>query len=402
MRRRAAVRRRFGRGPATVQQCRLAAPAPEACGALPAANEFGSPGTSRCRRPTISLPPYMRRTLPFLLAGALAGCATLRERFPSHEDVFTPIDVQLGEARLVAGDTVWSLSEHGYELVARERALLAQAQPALEQAATRYRRYFGDDPPMVTVELQTASRRPARADSARADSVARDTLPAAGRRRRVSLVLPAPSPDQRAGDAPLVQLISATPVARGWLSATADQLRPAAAAADSAGSGAGSAGAGRDDARIPDWIEIAAADLVGGSLRQDQLIAELARQPEKLVPLRSFVTSARPAAAGYGDRPEARPGAPPSSPDGRPPAPRRSEPPRLEGAILFDAQAVAVVHFLLVKEGAAFIGDLVRTLAAGRSLTDALAGAREVPHELDGLETNFKAWLATQRTERRG
>lgn len=331
----------------------------------------------------------MRRTLPLLLAGALAGCATLRERFPSHEDVFTPIPAQLGEARLVAGDTVWTLVERGYELVARERAQLAQAQPALDQAAARYRRYFGDDPPTVTVELREAGRRPARGDSARADSADGAALAPEGGRRRVSLLLPPPRTDRRArGEPAMAQLISAAPVARGWLSATADELRPPPA---------GAAATGRDDARLPDWIETAAADLVGGSLRQDVLVAQLARQPEKLVPLRGFVTASRPGAQGVVRAEEL-----PAQRNGQRARGGRRTAPQLEGALLFDAQAIALAQFLLVKEGAPFVGGVVRALAAGRSMGDALAGAREVPRELDGLETTFKAWLATQRNERRG
>src|SRR5688572_28752378 len=99
------------------------------------------------------------RTIAFALAlPALSACSSIREMFPSREEVFKPIPVTIGDTRVIGDDTVYVLESPEYELVAPMRELLPDARKALDHTAREYRRVFGDDPQRIVVELRAVSR----------------------------------------------------------------------------------------------------------------------------------------------------------------------------------------------------------------------------------------------------
>jgi hypothetical protein len=148
---------------------------------------------------------------------------------------------------------------------------------------------------------------------------------------------------------------------------------------------------------VPDWIETAVVGLVAGSPGDEFLTASLAEHPERIVPLRTFVTAARPGgAACTGDArggEDARGGGRRGAGGGRP---------ALSEALAFDAQALSLAQFLVAREGMPFFGALVRASIAGRRLEDVLAQAQMVPRELGALQGAWEAWLRDQRPARGG
>jgi hypothetical protein len=345
-----------------------------------------------------------RRTV---LAGALAAllaplaaCKTLRETFPKREDVFKPIPVSLGEERVAGKDTSYVLAGRGYQVITRDRELLPEAKTALDRSSAAYRRYFASEPPTVGVLLRAPRRKGQRPDSLAMPGAHVVTM--TGWRER--------DVDERRGPPPEAQsAYAAIPLANAWLAALADSLsgplpdslRAAASASGAPAGGAdrpgGTRAAGtRADPRIPDWVESAVPALVAGSFGTDYVSVQLARQQDKLLPLRSIVTAPRPAAPSDSGR-DAR-GGRSGGTQTRGRGGSRSLP-ALSGATLFDAQAVSFAQFLAEREGRPFVGQMTAALLRGRPFDQAIAGASTVPHDLDALDRAWRAWLDVQRAD---
>lgn len=317
------------------------------------------------------MPPGFRlaRQAALVTVVTTAACSTLKSTFPSHEDVFTPIGTEIGTMRLVGGDTSWALSGAGYEVTAAKRALLEPAKRELDESAAAWERYFGGPPPTVVAVVRQYVR--ARADRERR---APDSALAVG-----TPVVFVAIADRRArpGMMPFEDLVIVQPVVRAWARAAMDSGR-----------------AGRPETR---WLRTALTALVGGIPAADIVTLQLARDTTKLLPLRDIVRGDRP--GGSGD--EAGP------PDDRRLEPRREmqrgrggagarEFPALEGARLWDAQAISFAHYLASREGRPFLGRVASALAAGVPLDDALAGAYSLPHDLAGVERAWRQWVAEQ------
>ena len=316
-----------------------------------------------------------------LVLPALSACGTLREMFPSRDEVFKPIPVTMGEPRVAGSDTTYAVDSPEYELVAPMRDLLPDAKKALDHTAREYRRVFGDEPRKIVVELRAVARDRV-ADGWIPDSVE----PADGPRRAVA---PAIVPDKRSSRsavAPAGFLMMRA--ARAWLLARADyrvgRTPPPADAEARFG----------DDARIPDWIEDALIDLIGGSSAQEAYIARLAERVETIA-LRDVLEGTRPEPAKDAQR---RAQLPPTSSTrpaggvfmGGPPSRDRG---KLEGAELFRAQAVSFAIFLAEHEGREFLGRLADRLLSGEAAETALASAVTLPDELDAIEKAWKDWM---------
>ena len=347
----------------------------------------------------------MKRSLFGAAALALtSSCSSFRSMFPTHEQVYTPVEASIGEMRVAGAETTYVVSAPGYELVAPTRDVLPRVQSALDLAAGRYRRYFQADPPAVVVELRPAAREPkgvrpestwVRTDGGRAVSLT--PLQPAGSRY-----------DRGAGRV----VVSVQPVAHLWLSALADAT--AGRRADSAGRVI--AARTRDDPRIPDWIEDALIELIAPSVRQEVYAVQLARQPKELMPLRTLFEATRPPRPTQtrGDASEAaqqlgQPVRPPDEGDRAPgqrtsPPPLRTTPgrdaPRLGPSGRFAAQSLAVAQWIAEQEGAAFVGQLATRLIAGERAAVALAGESTVAADLDRLDAEWRAWLARQSGNR--
>ncbi len=68
----------------------------------------------------------------------------------------------------------------------------------------------------------------------------------------------------------------------------------------------------------------------------------------------------------------------------------------LAGGALFDAQALVFAHYLAVREGLPFIGQLLDAQMTGKPTTAALASARAIPTELPRLDEEWRRWMAYQ------
>src|SRR5919108_1204431 len=316
-------------------------------------------------------------TLLLLVLGVLSACSSLREMFPAREEVFKPIPVTIGEPRIVGSDTVYVLESPEYELVAPMRELLPDARKALDQTVREYRRVFGDEPRKIVVELRPVSR----------DRVSEGWIP--------DTVEPADEPRRAVAPVIMTEKRSRPPVApagflmmraaRAWLLARADYRvgRPSQAAPRFG-----------DDTRIPDWIEDAVTDLVGGSPAQELYVMRLAERAETLS-LRDILESARPEPAKDAERRAQLPPTAATRPAGGvfmggPPTRDRG---KLEGAELFRAQAVAFAIFLAEHEGREFLGALTDRLLSGETAASALAAAPTLPDELPAIEKAWKEWM---------
>ncbi len=331
---------------------------------------------------TVSL---SRSTALVLALPALSACSGIREMFPAREEVFKPIPVTIGEPRIIGNDTMFVLESPEYELVAPIRELLPDARKALDHTAREYRRVFGDEPQKIVVELRPVSR------DRVADGWIPDTVePREGPRRAVAPAIVPERRSSRPAVAPAGFLMMRA--ARAWLLARADYRVGRTPSAPAAEVRFG------DDARIPDWIEDALTELIGGSPAQEMYVLRLAERAETLA-LRDVIDAARPEPTKDAQR---RAQLPPTSATrpaggvfmGGPPSRDRG---KLEGAELFRAQSVAFAIFLAEHEGREFLGMLTDRLLSGESAETALTAAATLPDDLPGIEKAWKEWMAKAR-----
>jgi len=338
--------------------------------------------------PTVPMPSTIRSLAALALStGALAGCAAFGSMFPSHEEVFTPITPTLGVARVEGKDTTWSLTGTGYQLTSSKRALLPSVQSALDAAAADFRAYVGGDPPTVSVVALELKRRQ-RPDTARVSAIrGSGAIP-------VFVRLAEEGRGMAVGTTLSEDMVSVSPVVRGWMNALASAPAPGAALATTTNAG------------IPKWLEVAVPALVDGWSDADLASAQVGLHPERIIPLRAIFAGDRPPednAAGKGRRGEDpsgdfdRRGRGRGERGGYQSARRNPKDlPALSGAALWDAEAVSITNYLASREGRPFIGSTTRALMAGRTMDDVLAGAQMVPHDVDTLDRAWRDWLATQ------
>jgi len=333
--------------------------------------------------------------------GATAGCSAVRSRFASHEDVFPPIPLSIGEMRVVGSDTVYALSGRGYEVVAPTRDVLPDAQQALDAAARSFQRHLEAEPPRVVVDVRS---RPVSAPSpgeVRRDTLGGDTVRA-----------PLPRPRKDARDRAMMPRpvgVLAIPVARAWLTSYAAANAPTNAQTANAGTEREDEAWGQDP-RVPDWLEVALPPLVAESPIADFAAAELGRQSGELIPLRALFDSTRalvprPDRAGEPGGRVAAGQAPPADrvgPSTGAAAGGRGRGRRVEPASLFDVQSIAVARFLAERAGPAVIGELLRASLRGARIDDVLRGQTTLPGTVDALDAAWRAWVKEQRPRRGG
>lgn len=322
-----------------------------------------------------------------LLAASLAGCGGYNSMFPRREDIFKPIPIEIGDVSVQGVDTSYVLGGRGYRLVVKDRDLLPDAKTTLDRIGASWRQYFAADPAVLTVVLRTppvkGEKRPP-ADSARPTPTAGTLVLQTGRRF-------GENDPREAMNARMLEGRIAMPVARAWLASLANGGTPPAPDTSAA---ARQLRWSPSDPRVPDWIESAVPQLVAGATDADFVAAEVVRQRDKLLPIRSLLTAARPAVprdsarrdddrsdprgGGRGDRGYSRGG-------------RNS--PALDGARLFDAQAVTFAEFLADREGRAFVGRVVAATMGAGSIETALRDATTLPHDIDSLDRAWRTWL---------
>ena len=324
---------------------------------------------------------------------ALAACGGHNSMFPRREDIFKPIPLEIGDVSVQGGDTSYVLGGRGYRLVVRDRDLLPDAKLTLDRVGSSWRQYFSADPALVTVVLRSppAKGAPA-ADSARPAPAPGSLVLVAGRRF-------AEDDPREAMNARMLEGRIALPIARAWLSSLAHGGTPPVA-------DTGAAGRRRlwspTDPKIPDWIESALPSLVVGAGDADYVASELTRQRDKLLTLRALLTSARPVVAGDSERRgddmdpmEGRRGG------GRVSRAVRGSP-ALEGARLFDAQAVTFAAFLADREGRPFVGRVVAAAMTDGAIDSALREATVLPRDVESLDRAWRSWLEDHAANDRG
>ena len=322
-----------------------------------------------------------------LSAAALTGCATFSSVFPSHEDVFTPIGPSVGVARVQGKDTTWVLNATGYELTASKRALLPSVQAALDGAAADFRAYMGGDPPTISV-VAFQLKRGQRPDTARVAQVrSSGAIP-------VFVRLAEQGRGMSAGTTIGDDMVSVSPVVRGWMSALASAPSPSAATVTSSSAG------------VPRWLAVAVPSLIGGWSDADIVSAQVGLHPDRIIGLRSIFSGQRPVEDSSARK--QRRGDDDLNADfdrrgrgadrGRYQQARRDpkDLPALSGAALWDAEAVSITNYLASREGRPFIGSAARALMAGGTMDAVLASAQMVPRDVDTLDRAWRDWLATQ------
>lgn len=317
-----------------------------------------------------------------LLLLATAGCPGLQAMFPRHEDVFIPLASSVGEMRVVGTDTSYVLAGDGYRVVTPDRDLLERVKPALDGVAASYRRYFGGEPRDVRVRLVPVegSRRP---DSTqlRPDSAGTIVVPVRvlDDRERARM-----RGGQRTGTL-------TRPVVRAWLTALGDSVGagPAPEVMTGAGPRRG----------LPDWAMQALLSLITGEPAPELLVLRAAQAQDRLLPVRSVVTGARPepdsAARERGVDPSI---VWPDDARGRSPA-RGDRLPQLSGAALFDAEAVAIAEYIAQHEGRHFLGQSAALMATGATFAETLLRARTIARDVDSFEREWREWLARQAAQ---
>lgn len=323
-----------------------------------------------------------------LSAAALVGCGGYNSMFPRREDIFKPIPVDLGDVSVQGGDTSYVLGGRGYRLVVKDRELLPDAKTTLDRIGASWRQYFAADPAVLTVVLRTPpakGAKPAGSDSARLAPAAGTLVLQTGRRYDED-------DPREAMNARMLEGRIAVPVARAWLASLANGGTPPAPDT--------SAAARRmrwtpTDPRVPDWIESAVPQLIAGASDADFVAGEVARQRDRLLPLRTLLTASRPplpADSGRrGDdegRLDSRGGR-----GGRGAARGGRNAPTLEGVRLFDAEAVTFAEFLADREGRSFVGRVVAATMGAGSIETALREATSLPQDIDSLDKAWRTWL---------
>jgi hypothetical protein len=143
---------------------------------------------------------------------------------------------------------------------------------------------------------------------------------------------------------------------------------------------------------VPAWLDDALVQLITPSPVQEIQLAQLARQADALIPLRTLFDSTESLRPAGAPRPVS--GGAPAAGDRR--AARSGGDRALDRATLFSAQALAVARFLTEREGPEFVGHLADGLLAGARVADVLRDARNVPTDLVAFENAWRTWLAEQ------
>lgn len=330
------------------------------------------------------------------------GCGGYNSMFPRREEIFKPIPVELGEVRVQGADTSYVLVGTGYQIVARDRELLPEAKSALDRVAGTWRQYFSAEPTPMTVVLRPPARRGSQPDSV-------VPTPNPGTTGVVFVAARRPREDderdmRRPPDLGMRDGASTLPVVRAWLSALAGGYSGLPAAVPGAVDTTAAAGSPRspfarvDDPRVADWIESALPSLVVTAPDAEIVALQLVQHPERILPLRTLLTSARPTSGADSARDRQMDPARVAQRSvgrGGPPSAGRGVP-ALSGARLFDAEAVSFASFLAEREGRAFLGRTVRVLLAGGALEEALKDVTVLPRDVDGLERAWRSWLEVQ------
>lgn len=336
---------------------------------------------------TLRVRPFARHAAVISL-GALAGCASFSSRFPSHDEVFIPVPLTVGELRVEGTDSSYVLTGPGYELSSKDRSLLTDAQGAIDRAEASFARYFVTQPPTIRVVLKPVSRKGPRPDSA---SIANSDWP-----RSVNVFVWKPEGREREmmGSGVRDEAV-ALPVARAWLAIITDSAARASARTRLISNTTADTTAG---ASTPGWVQSALTTLIAGSPDPDLLIAALAKKTDKMIPLSSLLLASRQEfGRSREDRdPNARPDDMGRRGGMREGASRGRTLGELSGPMFLTAEATSLASYLGAREGRPFVGHMALALASGARFQDLIGEGKVVQHDMDAFERDWKAWVRDQ------
>ena len=284
--------------------------------------------------------------------------------FPSHEEVYIPIPLDVGEPLIENGDTNYVLTGPGFRMIASRQQLLADARHDIESAVRQFERYFGESPEEVTIRY---------VDSLDARELRDREIErlAGGARHTGEIVLPARRMPVYRGDRNPPPPSAAPAAARRWIVAHARRTADAARGGHSSPT---------DTVRIPAWIATAMGDLVAYGTATNASARELWDRRSQLLDLRRLFSL---------DRldPERSPEARISDDD-------------IERLTLRRLQSTSIARYMVEREDARYLGTVAERLFIGQGIEEALQGAQVMPTDLDELEQAWRAWIEQVATGR--
>ena len=325
------------------------------------------------------------------LHGAI-GCS----RFVWKEDPFTPDQAPTSEVVTAGRDTTFVFHAPSYYLLAAKRNALWN-RDVLDDVAWRYRALFGEAPPPIAVKLDSATA------VASTDSTWRG-LPLvtvgpprhppemndAARRKRER---DESADSVRAGL--VIRPIVAASAAATWLAARASALRGSENQPGGAERPSPTAG------RLPAWMHAGALRILAAGGAPDRAAAALRTKPKGIVPLPALFAVTWPAEPNAVEM--AAPDAAVLDADrsalGEPPPRRQRRTPIPGVSPMFGSQAVSVLAFIHERD-AGLVARLADELPRGASVDAVLASSATLPHDVAGLEAEWRKWLR-RSTKRR-
>lgn len=292
-----------------------------------------------------------------LLPALVAGCSY----FPSHEEVYIPIPLQVGEQRIENGDTVYVLESTGYRLIAPRQQVLADARTDLDAAVRQFERIFGISPDTVTIRyVDTLEMR---------NPGEREGQELSGARLlEGDLVLPT-RPDVRARRGQVPPPRASPAAARRWMRSHARRIR---------GDPEASTGAG-DSLRAPAWLMTGLADVIAYGVTTRGAQRQLWERRSEIIPLEELFAL-------------------PTFMEGDPT--RRLGRGQLERLTIRRFQASSFASFVADREEPRFLGEFADRILAGRSVSEALRGAENLPTDVAELDRRWRDWVEAMATGR--
>ena len=291
----------------------------------------------------------------------IVGCS----RFVWKEDPFTPDQAPVTEIVAEGRDTTYVVRGASYHLLSRERNALWNRE-VMDDVAWRYRALFAEAPPPIAVRLDSVAM------TSTADTTWRGlplaTVALLGRQGRVpdSATSQGDEDHHEAGDSVRARLLTA-PLLAATAAETWLEARTLAAVRRSDDQPGGPERAAVARYALPAWLEAAALRIIASGGAAGRAAAALRANQKGIVPLTSLF------AVRWERKPNAMeivPGVPPH----------------------FIAQSVSLLTFIHERDGAT-VARLADELPRGASVADVLRSSTVLPHDVAGLEAEWRTWL---------
>ncbi len=376
-----------------------------------------------------------------LTAATVWACASSGARLPDENPAL--VAAVHAEPRMVSGETTWVSRGPGYELVGFTKRDIADVDSAVARQSLVYSQLFGQAPPEVAVTVHRISFGPKAPAYQPAPPLPPGSVEPVV---EIPIVDPSSRPEGNRGRGygggfAVPGGANATErVMRAWLSARASQLLGHPSVQGATGL--------VDDPRVPSWAETLVPALAADEETVNGLSMRISANVDALFPLRMFFTMPRPQTeyarggesggadrggvegrggegrggeggeggdgggfgggfggmggggygrgmgggygGGYGRGGMGRGGMPRGG--GRPDN-AGGESQALRGGAMYSAEATVLGRFLMTREGAPLIGQMVDAQLRGKPVDDVLAAQSAGPRTLGQLDDDWRQWL---------